>query len=202
MTAAVLVASPSFAQETIIYRCTDAKGQVTMQNDTPCPAGTQQQIRRIGTLPTAPAPVDGPSVPVERLSPAPAGSDFVLVRGPVAEQGPPPDPARARKPPPPLFECRNWQRERYLSDVETPPKVCVPLNVVGIDGSRDLAAGSACEMRTDACTPVPEAQLCQEWKRRIDEAEFRTRYGTGSSRARQQEYERLREVWLGTTCAP
>lgn len=189
------------AQESIIYRCTDAKGQLTLQNDTPCPAGSRQEIRRIGALPTAPAPTEGPPRPAERLSPPP-DSNFVLVRGPVAEQGPPPDPARPRNPPTPLWECRDWQGERYLSDVETPPKACVPLNVVGIDGSQDLAAGSACEMRTDACAPVPEAQLCQEWKRRVDEAEFRVRYGSGSTRAREQEYARLREAWLSTTCAP
>ena len=198
----VLQVAPLPAQDPVIYRCTDAKGQVTLQNDTPCPAGSRQEIRRIGAVPTAPAPTQGPAVPIERLSPQPAGSDFVLVRGPVAEQGPPPDPARVRNPPTPLWECRDWQGERYFSDVETPPKVCVPLNVVGIDGSQDLAAGSACEMRTDACAPVPETQLCQEWKRRVDEAEFRVRYGSGSTRAREQEYARIREAWLATTCAP
>ena len=195
-------AMPSSAQDTIIYRCTDAKGQLTLQNGTPCPAGSRQEIRRIGAVPSTPSAAPAPALPVERLSPSPAAGDFVLVRGPVAEQGPPPDPERVRNPPPPLFECRDWQGERYLSDMETPPKVCVPLNVVGIDGSQDLAAGSACEMRTDACQAVPEAQLCSAWKRRIDEAQFRVRYGSGSTAARQAEFARLRDAWLGTTCAP
>ena len=189
------------AQESIIYRCTDAKGQLTLQNDTPCPAGSRQEIRRIGAVPTAPAPVQEAPRPAERRAP-PTESNFVLVRGPVAAQGAPPDPARVRNPPPPLWECRDWQGERYFSDVETPPKACVPLNVVGIDGSQELAAGSACEMRTDACAPVPDTQLCQEWKRRVDEAEFRVRYGSGSTLAREREYARLREAWLATTCAP
>lgn len=195
-------AMPSAAQDTVIYRCTDAKGQLTLQNGTPCPAGSRQEIRRIGAVPSAPPATSAPALPVERLSPPPGASDFVLVRGPVAEQGPPPDPARVRNPPPPLFECRDWQGERYMSDVEIPPKVCVPLNVVGIDGSQELAAGSACEMRTDACQAVPDTQLCAAWKRRIDEAQFRVRYGSGSTVARQAEYTRLREAWLGTTCAP
>ncbi len=48
-------AATGFAQETVIYRCTDAGGAVTMQNK-PCGPGMQQQVRKVGVLPTAPAP--------------------------------------------------------------------------------------------------------------------------------------------------
>ena len=36
------------AQETVFYKCTDAKGNVIMQNGTPCAPGQKQEIRRIG----------------------------------------------------------------------------------------------------------------------------------------------------------
>src|SRR5690606_32166603 len=40
----------------VIYRCTDASGAVTIQNDTPCPAGSKQQIRKVEALPSTPPP--------------------------------------------------------------------------------------------------------------------------------------------------
>ena len=36
------------AQETVFYKCTDAKGNVSMQNGVPCAAGMKQEVRRIG----------------------------------------------------------------------------------------------------------------------------------------------------------
>ena len=50
-----MTVAPAWAQ-TVIYRCTDAKGAVTMQNDKPCAPGMKQEIRNVGALPTAPAP--------------------------------------------------------------------------------------------------------------------------------------------------
>jgi len=38
--------------EILIYRCVDASGGVTLQNDVPCPAGTQQTVKKIGTVQT------------------------------------------------------------------------------------------------------------------------------------------------------
>ena len=36
------------AQETVFYKCTDAKGNTSLQNGTPCAPGMKQEIRRIG----------------------------------------------------------------------------------------------------------------------------------------------------------
>jgi len=84
---ALLALFAGTAHATTIYRCTDAKGSVTMQNDTPCPAGSKQEVRQIGELPTAPAPVGKPAAaPVAKVPPP--GSSFELVRGPVTEQLP------------------------------------------------------------------------------------------------------------------
>ena len=45
------------AQETIFYKCTDAKGSVSMQNGVPCGPGMKQEVKRIGEVRTVPVPV-------------------------------------------------------------------------------------------------------------------------------------------------
>ncbi len=45
------------AQETIFYKCTDAKGNVSMQNGVPCGPGMKQEVKRIGEVKTVPVPV-------------------------------------------------------------------------------------------------------------------------------------------------
>jgi hypothetical protein len=115
----------------------------------------------------------------------------------VAEVAPPP---AVRGAPPPLFRCRTWDDRDYLGDSGEPPATCVPLQTVGIDGSPSLAAGSACEMRRDACEPVPAEQLCTAWKKRVDEAEFRWKFGGGRDDARKAEFERVAAIHRGSDC--
>lgn len=87
------------AAEVTIYRCTDAKGQLSLR-DTPCRAGEKQEARSM-VRPTdpppratpAPAP---PSAPRTRDEPAPR---YVLVT-----------------PPQPLYECITVDGERYTSE--------------------------------------------------------------------------------------
>ena len=56
------------AQETIFYKCTDAKGAVSMQNGTPCAAGMKQEVRKVGEVKTVAAPAAKPKT---EESPAP-----------------------------------------------------------------------------------------------------------------------------------
>ena len=39
----------------VIYRCTDASGGVTLQNDVPCPPGAQEQRQTVDVPPPLPA---------------------------------------------------------------------------------------------------------------------------------------------------
>lgn len=181
--------------EIVIYRCVDAAGAVTLQNDVPCPKGSQQTVRRVAPLPvrsTPPAaavPAVAPPAPSPAAPPAPAVAD-------VADVGPP----AVRSAPPPLFRCRTWDDRDYLGDSGEPPATCIPLQTVGIDGSPSLAAGSACEMRRDACEPVPAEQLCTAWKKRVDEAEFRWKFGGGRDDARKVEFERVAAIYRASDC--
>ena len=56
------------AQETVFYKCTDAKGNVSMQNGTPCGPGMKQEVKRIGEVKTVPVPAKKPK-PVEAPKP-------------------------------------------------------------------------------------------------------------------------------------
>ncbi|QOY62923.1 hypothetical protein INQ40_01025 [Lysobacter sp. H21R4] len=83
-----LAAAPALAQyAVVIYRCTDASGAVSVQNDVPCPKGSQQQRRVIETaapasiaaMPVAPSATPArtstePALPALVAMPVPAGS--------------------------------------------------------------------------------------------------------------------------------
>jgi hypothetical protein len=198
---ALLALFAGTAHATTIYRCTDAKGNVTMQNDTPCPAGSKQEVRQIGELPTAPAPVGKPvAAPVANVPPP--GSSFELVRGPVTDPLPDTKVAAAdRKPPPPLYECKTWEALTYLSETDTPEPRCVLMNTVGLNGDPNLGAGEACEVKQDTCTPLTDAALCSAWRRRIDEAKFRMTFAADADKAtRKAEYERQLASFVDSTC--
>ena len=74
------------AQDTVFYKCTDAKGNVSMQNGAPCASGMKQEIRRIGAVKTMPVPARKPQV--EAPAPPPQYGDFVLVSGPSMQRTP------------------------------------------------------------------------------------------------------------------
>ncbi|MBX3713970.1 MAG: DUF4124 domain-containing protein [Lysobacter sp.] len=195
LVAASTLPSARAQNEILIYRCVDASGGVTIQNDTPCPKGTQQTVKKIGAVQTMRTP-DVMVPPPPKAPPPPAPPKDAAPPAAAAPPPPPPPPA----PPPPLFQCRTWEDRDYLSDTGTPPATCVPVQSRGIDGSIALAAGSTCEMREDACAEVPQAQLCVSWKKRVDEADFRWKLAGARDDERKAEYERVRAIYLGSTC--
>lgn len=188
------------AQETVFYKCTDAKGAVSMQNGTPCAPGMKQEIRRIGEVRTVPVPDKKPEV--EAAPAAPVYGEFVLVSGPNMKRSPAPESA-GLPPPPPLYQCRTWDGNDYLGEEEKPPARCAPLQVVGIDGSQRLGMGSACEMRDDTCTAIPDEGLCDAWLRRLDEAEFKLRYAGDDNRGeRQAMFDGIDAKVKASKCSP
>jgi hypothetical protein len=198
---ACLILATGSAHATTIYRCTDAQGNVTMQNDAPCAPGMKQEIRTIGALPVAPAPAPRAAETPIAHGPPP-GARFELVRGPVTYPLPASTvPPAERTPPPPLFQCKTWDAETYLTESDTPQTRCVALNTVGLDGNAAMGAGVACEMKTDTCAVLDGPALCQAWQRRIDEAKFRMTYASDADKpARAAEYERQRAAFIDSTC--
>lgn len=193
------LAGAAVAQETVFYKCTDANGAVTVQNGTPCAPGMRQEVRRVGGVQGAAAPAATP--PAATPATPPQYGEFVQVAGPRVARTPAPE-AASLPAPPALYQCRTWDGKTYYGETDQPPPRCMPLQVVGLDGTPTPELGQACEMRRDDCTAVPEAQLCDAWYRRLDEAEFRLEYAEPAQRrARQAEFNALRAQVMGSRCA-
>lgn len=171
-----------------------------MQNGTPCAPGMKQEIRRIGEVRTVPVPAKKPKA--EDPQAAPLYGDFVMVSGPNMKRTPAPESAEL-PPPPALFQCRTWDGNDYLSEVEKPAPRCAPLQVVGIDGSQELGMGSACEMRDDTCIAVADEDQCDAWFRRLDDAEFKLKYAGDDNRSeRQALFDGIDSKVKASKCSP
>jgi len=200
-----IAASPAFAQGVVIYRCTDAAGAVTIQNDKPCPKGSKQQRRVVEAAPsTAAAQVRSPA-PVAAVAP-PATPTPVNPPPTPAPASPPvePEPAIAdadRLPPPWLYECRTYDDDSYLSENGNPAPRCVTITTTGLGGLVESPNTSACEMKTDECQRVPDGAVCEAWRRRLREAESALRFGAFENRAQAEaDVERMTRIVRDSTC--
>lgn len=169
-------------QQIVIYRCTDAHGGVTLQNDVPCPKGSKQ-VKRVVETPSAPPPasIAPTAATISAATPTPASAAAAPPSTAAAAPPPPPaaQPVAALVPPPPLYRCANLKREVYFSDTDLQPQRCVPMQAVGLDGNPATGAGTVCEMMRDPCKPIAEKQLCEGWRLRAQEAQAAARFGAG-----------------------
>lgn len=198
----LLAAAPSLAQESrqdTIYRCTDARGALTIQNGTPCAKGSRQEVQV----------VEAPTV-IPRYEPPPP----IVTGVPEADAPPPaqaparpetPPPARIadaqRLPPPPIYRCETWDNDSYLSEDPEPKPRCVRLQTTGLAGDPDRAGGQACEMKYDLCARVPDGAACEGWTQRQREIESSWRHAPGADKPRLQEaFARVARILSDTTC--
>lgn len=189
---------PLAAQEQVhIYRCTDASGALTVQNDQPCPAGHRQQVQVIDVPPPLPAYVSR----AERM-PDVVAAEQAAVEAAILEALPAPVPIGERTAPPALFQCTTWDNTVYLTEDETPARRCAPMRVVGLDGRARPGMGAACQVTQDTCEAVAEDALCAAWQRRVDEAEFRWKFARApAGDPRHVAYEQLAATLANSTCA-
>jgi len=197
--------------EVVIYRCTDAKGKVTIQNGAPCPKGAKEEKRAVqgptvvpsytppapSTPPaqTKPAPVTPTPTPTPALAPTTAAQPSA----PPAAKTPPAE----RLPPPPIFQCNTWDNDSYLSENGDPKPRCVTLNTTDLSGNpANLPGGAACEMKTDQCQRVPDGQACEAWKKRQREVESTWRHARANDKqSLQEEFARVTQIYEDSTCA-
>lgn len=212
--------APLDAQERMtIYRCTGTDGAVTLQNDRPCPRGTTQDRRVIQAAPAVAAPAPSgpaaaPASPAPADEPAPATTATPLttpatltvppqttgVPAPTALSAAPPPATTDRLPPPALFECRTFDDAVYLGEDPSPPPRCAPLTTTGLGGTA-APAGTACQMVTDACAPVPAAALCDRWRQRLREMDAAVTFGRLDERETASvELDRMRSIVADSTC--
>ncbi|MEQ8034447.1 DUF4124 domain-containing protein [Xanthomonas sp. WHRI 6106] len=195
------------AQEVAIYRCTDPTGALTVQN-MPCPKGMQQQKK----LMIAPAAV--PFAPGGAATAAPARATQPRAAAPTAASAPaapaatpPATPVPAATststlPPPPLFECTAHDNGRYFTEDREPATRCLPMQTTNLAGGPATGGGSACEVVTDRCAPVPDQSLCEAWRKRAEQAESTWRFSDEAQSAeRKQRYDQMRRVLDESRCA-
>lgn len=204
--AAGLDAGPAVAQQVTLYRCTDATGQLTVQNR-PCPPGSQQREQAVGGVASSPEPATpapaasaaGQPASGQPADPAAArGSDegfrlwdsATLARERARAEA---DAAKARRPPPPpLYRCSSRAGDRYLSETGEPPAQCIALRTVGLDGNPATGAGQACEVVRDHCEAVAGAGACDAWRDHARQAQTRWRLAHPDNVGwRGREYARI-----------
>lgn len=217
---ALALAGPAAAQESVvIYRCTDASGALTVQNDVPCPPGSTQKKTVMETViptltPPAPTPApelaagqaEAPAEPVAAQTSPPAtravDSGATAPATPGNDSAPPTALTDAQRlPPPVLYECRTWDQDRYLTEDSTARERCAPLQTTGLGGNPAVGAGVACQMTTDQCQRVPDGRLCEQWQQRLREVQAALRFGRADNRqAAQAEVERVGRIVRESTC--
>lgn len=193
------------AQNVVIYRCTDASGALTFQNNVPCPKGSKQVRRVVPPAQTVATPP--PAAPPHKAAPsviAPATttvvptapspqSDILLPASTIADSD--------RLPPPPLFQCNTYDNDSYLSENAEPAPRCIRVPTTGIDGNAETGAGEACQMVTDQCQRVPDAAACNAWKKRAKEIEATWRFAHAADKETNQvEYRRVAQILRDSTC--
>ena len=150
---------------TVIYRCSDASGALSLQS-TPCPRG-QRQERSVIAKPVDPvadaAPTTTTATAVATIIPATTAT--------TAQPQPRGDDTRA--PPPPLYLCRTPSAGSYVNETDDPPERCREVPLVNISNSVSVPEHDRrlqCVMERDHCDRIPDQELCATWKRRAAEA--------------------------------
>ncbi len=185
----------------VIYRCTDAFGALTVQNDMPCPKGSRQQKQVIQPPMPMPAyrPLPAPKsvAPPATIAPAAiaaAPSDNAVASEPVIAD-------KDRLPPPPLFQCNTYDNDSYLSENATPEPRCVRLQTSDVQGSTDTSGAVACQMVTDQCQRVADGAACDAWKKRQRETDAKWKFGAADdAEANKTDYDRVQRIVRDSTC--
>ena len=196
---ALLLPSSAPAAGVVIYRCTDAFGALTVQNDVPCPKGSKQKKQVI----QAPPPMPAYRAPA-RVAPAPAPPPVVPATPAEAASAEPTAPAIAdadRLPPPALLQCNTYDNDSYLSENPSPPPRCVRLQTTDMAGTADNNVGVACQMMTDQCQRIADGGACTAWKQRLRELEAGWKFARADdAEAAKAEYERALKIVRDSTC--
>jgi hypothetical protein len=164
-----------------IYRCLDAKGHVSLQDD-PCPKdSTQESVRNMVR------PQDTPARAAMPQSPAPPASPPTP---PVTE------PYYEPPPPPPLYQCTSYDGIVRDSEVYDPNPRCEPLVLYFPDARRltPTQAGS-CRWVQDSCVRLTDQQTCARFRQKKKEAASALLHTFSDTEAyRKSELQRLTQI--------
>ncbi len=178
----LLCAGTAYAAEPVtVYRCTNAKGAVSLQDD-PCPQGSVQTTRQMQR------PVDAPAKPTVARPTAAAA--------PTLPPEPPARPDFAPVPPPPLYRCTSYDGISRDSEVYDPNPRCEPLALYYPD-ARYLTPEQAglCRWVRDSCVRLSDDDACDRFKQKKQEAASAAMHAFSDTAAyRKSEVERLTQI--------
>jgi len=173
------------AESTVtIYRCLDAKGHVTLQDD-PCPKDTQESARSMVRPKDAPARPTPPPPPVTaNLPPPPEDSGFQYF------------------PPPPLYECTSYDGVVRESEVYDPNPHCEPLALYFPYPNRlTPAQAGSCRWVRDSCVRLSDEETCVRFRKKKREAESALLHAFSDTEAyRKSELQRLTQI-INESCS-
>jgi hypothetical protein len=170
---------PAATQDITVYRCQDAGGRITLQ-DEPCAAGQSQTERRM-TRPQDPVP-------------RPVRDDD---DGPPAADAPPGDPPSEPLPypPPPLFQCTDYDGEVRYSEAYDPNTRCVPLSVLGFDVRGSAQGAASCRWVSESCLRMDDGSACDQFRARLKVARSNALHAFSDTAAfRKSEVIRLGRI--------
>ena len=167
---------PAATQDIVVYRCQDAGGRVTLQ-DEPCAAGQRQSERRM-VRPQDPAPRPAAATAVE-VKPAAAA---------------PPTPYLPY-PPPPLFQCTDYDGQVRFSEDYDPNTRCVPLAVLGYDVRGSAQGAGSCRWVSESCLRLDDGSACEKFKTRLKVARSNALHAFSDTASfRKSEVVRLERI--------
>lgn len=167
------------AADITVYRCVDAKGHVSLQDD-PCPPGSQQTARDMQR------PQDAPPA--------------LLARHPIPEARPEPvaesTTPRVTLPPPALYRCTSYDGIVRDSEVYDPNPRCEPLALYYPDPKHLTARqAGACRWVQDSCVRLSDAAACARYEAKRREADEAARFAFSDTMAyHKSELERLTQI--------
>jgi hypothetical protein len=166
-----------------VHRCTDARGQVTLQDD-PCPPGSREETRAM-MRPKDP-PVSSKAV---KVADTPAMPQPALVEEDLA-------PPRLPIPPPPMYKCTSYDGDERFSESYDPNPRCEPL-VIYYPYPNQLTPQQAlsCRWVEDSCVRLSDRAACARWiQMRKDAVSAVTRAFSDTAAYRKSELARLNQI--------
>ena len=177
----LFVVGPAATQDITVYRCQDAAGRATLQ-DEPCPDGQSQTTRQM-TRPQDPAPRPNADAAERATDPG------------IAEPDPEPLPPALPYPPPPLFQCTDFDGEVRYSEAYDPNTRCVPLSVLGYDVRGSAQGAASCRWVSESCLRMDDASACDQFKARLKVARSNALHAFSDTAAfRKSEATRLERI--------
>ena len=182
---ALLVAGLARGEDKVtVYRCVDAKGNVSLQGD-PCPTGSSQSTRQMQR------PVDAPAKPAATPKPA-ATTAATHSAAPPAE----PSPSWSNLiPPPPMFICTSYDGIERTSEVYDPNPRCEPLALYYHGINLTPAQAGLCHWVQDSCVRMSDDEACALFKKKKQEAVSAALHAFSDTAAyRKSEVVRLTQI--------